>query len=229
VCGRRQPLHRRRLRCQRHLRAFPQLPLLRLDLCAGRHLHEGACVAPAPAPAGFACDRDGNACSADACDGAGRCVAQGPLDCGPCQFCQPPRGCEARVRPDCVPARGRAHLVLRKGAEGERDRALFAWSDPDPGAGAEGFGDPTSTTELDLCIHQPAPAPDQPAVPVAGLSIAAGGSCGGQPCWTAVRHGFRRVDPGAQAAGGATRVSLRARPRAGTKLGVRGRGKAKRG
>lgn len=187
---------------------------------------DGACVSPVPAPAGIACDRDANACSADACDGAGRCVAQRPLDCGPCGFCQPPGGCRAQVRPNCAVAGRRAHLDLRKGATAAHDRVLFTWSDPDPGDGAASFGNPTTTTDFALCLHQPTLDPDLPAIPVGELAVAGGDLCDGRPCWTAVRDGFRRSDSAARTVGGAPRVSLRAAADGGTRLVVRGAGVA---
>jgi hypothetical protein len=47
----------------------------------------------ADSPAGAPCD-DGNACTqGDHCDGNGACVPGSPLDCGPCQVCDPQAGC----------------------------------------------------------------------------------------------------------------------------------------
>jgi hypothetical protein len=59
----------------------------------------GTCLPAPAAPAGLACDLDGDLCTLATCDGAGACVATGAVTCGsadpPCksgEFCDPETG-----------------------------------------------------------------------------------------------------------------------------------------
>jgi cysteine-rich repeat protein len=186
----------------------------------------GVCESPQPAPTGTTCDRDGNACTVDTCNGTGTCAAAGPLDCGPCAVCEPPGGCQAYVRPYCpssISGDGRRRLDLRKGSDASRDRAIFSWSDPGPSDPVV-FGDPTQSTDYAMCMFQPPSSPEGDATPVGALSIPAAGTCEGRACWSPVRDGFRLRNRAARRDGGATTVTLRASATSGTTIAVRGAG-----
>ena len=184
---------------------------------------DSVCESPQPAPPGTTCDRDGNTCTADVCDGTGTCSAGGPVDCGPCGTCATPGGCRANIRPFCPSGAGRARVELRKGSTVSRDRALFSWGDPSAAAPAV-FGDPTQSTDYAMCVFELAPSPDPNATPVAALSIPGGGTCNGRPCWNPLRDGFRLRNTAAKRDGGATRVTLRASETSGMTIAVRGAG-----
>jgi hypothetical protein len=167
----------------------------------------GACISPAPAPDGTLCELDGNPCTRETC-------------CGPCRLCNGPYGCVPSVRPSCVnPGRG-TRIELRNGATDANDALAWRWADPDPGEGAARFGEPTTSTDYELCAFT---APDAGAEPLLALSVAAGGICGGRPCWHATSRGFRYRNAAAGEAAGLSAILLSAAPGKGSRISARGR------
>jgi cysteine-rich repeat protein len=185
------------------------------SVCApGGTCSGGVCVSPAPAPDGTPCEGDGNVCSRETCDGAGSCLARGPVDCGPCRTCSGGVGCLPSVRPYCAePGRG-TRIELRNGGTDAHDALAWRWADQAPG---EGFGDPTTSTDYELCVFT---TPDAGTAPLLAFSAAGGSSCGERPCWRATARGFRYRST----AGGLSAISLRAAPGKGQRISARGRG-----
>jgi cysteine-rich repeat protein len=179
----------------------------------------GTCVSSAPAPSGTPCESDGNECTREACDGASTCASLGAIECDTCRTCLRGQGCIPFVRSSCADPGRRTRIDLRNGAIDAGDALAWTWSDASAGEGAESFGDPTASTDYELCAFA---APDAGTDPLLALSVPAGGTCGGDACWRATPQGFRYH----HAAPGVTSVVLRATTRVGTALSVRGRGAA---
>jgi hypothetical protein len=98
-----------------------------------------------PKPAGTACDPDGNPCTKDACDDGGACIA-GP--CSPCcgDFCvAAPRACKR-------PIDGAASVLIKATADGLRNRIRFRITHGEATT-EEDVGDPTATTDYQLCVY----------------------------------------------------------------------------
>jgi len=144
------------------------------DQCNGT----GACAHPAR-PDGTPCD-DANACtSGDQCSG-GVCAGPTTIVCDPCETCTPAGGCELPTAPGCLAAiPGGSSILLRDGGP-IPDKDLLNWKWKSSGSVAlSDFGDPTTTTDLTVCV-----------IDQAGLRLSAtapaGGTCGTKPCWSVV-------------------------------------------
>ncbi|MDX2170106.1 MAG: hypothetical protein SF182_23750 [Deltaproteobacteria bacterium] len=129
----------------------------------------------APLANGNACD-DGNACLTGSVCSAGACVGGTAVTCAACTTCDPQAGCIVAPRPSCLAA-GRATAVLKSTGAAGADTLTWRWL---RGAAtpAAALGDPTSTTDYDLCIYDPTgptPALLLHASAPAGSSWRAGG------------------------------------------------------
>jgi YVTN family beta-propeller protein len=145
-----------------------------LDQCNGT----GACTHPAR-PDGTPCD-DADACtSGDQCT-AGVCAGPTTVVCDPCKTCTPAGGCELPTAPGCLAAiPGGSSILLRDGGL-VPDKDLLNWKWKSSGSVAlSDFGDPTTTTDLTVCV-----------IDQAGLRLSAtapaDGTCGTKPCWSVV-------------------------------------------
>ena len=130
------------------------------SVCQPAACAAGACVPQAPAAAGTACASDGEACTADTCDGAGQC-GHGP---------QP--GCRVAAK---------AVIALRDDLSGGHVR--WGWKDDSGLTTLADFGVPTGSTAYRLCLFA-----DQSLL-FAG-DAPAGTGCGAPPCWVAKSTGF---------------------------------------
>jgi cysteine-rich repeat protein len=192
------------------------------EQCDDGNVAAGDCCSPACNldPTGTVCD-DGQSdlCTApDACDGAGSCVAGGPVQCPPCETCNLMNGCEVAVLPACktpvVP--GAARLALTNDASPAKDRVQWKWSKGAATAVGD-FGTPNTSDDYDLCIFD---ATSQLAMSAA---LPAGGLCNGKPCWKPVSKGFRYHDRDALP-GGITGALLKAGDAGKAKVSVDGKG-----
>jgi cysteine-rich repeat protein len=184
---------------------------------------DGVCTSSAPAPDGTPCERDGDPCTRETCDGAGGCIVRGAVECGPCRRCRLPEGCVASIRWFCEDPPERTRIELRNGATDRRDALAWRWAHHDPGQGLGRFGDPTASTTYELCAFS---TPDAGGQPLLALAVPAGGTCARRACWTATSRGFRYRDSsaGEEGAGAVSAISLRAATGKGTQISVRGRG-----
>jgi cysteine-rich repeat protein len=193
--------------------------------------------------AGAACGSDGVACTADACNGLGRCVHTPQPNGSPCEdgdlctrgdtcqagVCRPGAGvacgpclaCSAGtcVKPaaTCVQAaQGKSSIWLRNvAANALSDKVQWKWRSTAPIDKAD-FGAPTSTTGLTLCVY------DGPDLALAATAPA-GGTCVGRPCWTELPLGYRYVDREGSP-DGLLRIQTRTGGLALPKITVKGRG-----
>lgn len=190
-----------------------------------------------------ACSSDGVACTADACNGLGRCTHTpqpngsscedgdlcttgdtcqagvcrpgGGVACGPCLACS--AGTCVKPAAACTPAAaGKSSIVLRNIQENAAsDKVQWKWRSTASVDKAD-FGAPTSTTDLTLCVY------DQ-----SGLMLAAtapgGGTCSGKPCWIELQGGYRYTDREASP-DGLLKVQTRTSKLALPKITVKGRG-----
>jgi hypothetical protein len=176
----------------------------------------GACVG-APKPAGTECEADANACTDDACDGAGSCAA------GPCSPCCGGPSCRPEPRYDsCTqPSDTRDLIDVQVTPFGTRD--LVRWTVPHLGAtSSEDLPDP-QTTDYALCFYM-LDADDEFSVLAFDVVAPAGLGCGRARCWTESPTGGVAYNGGALRPDGV--VSLRVKPGAEgkAKVSVVGRG-----
>jgi len=174
--------------------------------CDDGNLVDGDCCSAScqVEAAGSACAADGDACTLDVCDGAGRCTHPSAPPCPACQICEPSAGCVFAPRTDCRPPR-RAFLALANRSKDARDRLLYRWVPRDVPQAAD-FGTPLTSTDYSLCIYDNAGGGDRLLLE---RTAPAGGRCGRRPCWKAIKgNGFRYRDA-AGAADGLTSIVLR--------------------
>ncbi len=89
------------------------------------------------------------------------------------------------------PIVGDKALLLFKNKGGDGDKLLWKWLKGSATDLAD-FGDPINSTAYTICIYdQNAGTPGL----VLGASVPPGGTCDGDPCWTAVGKGFKFKDP----------------------------------
>jgi len=160
--------------------------------------------AAAPGSGGMACEPDDQR-------GAGR-PQGGRCDIGAVEVTP----CALQPRADCstAPAR-KSRLDIKDAASDEQDRLVWSWRGP--GVVESDFGDPTSATDVAVCLY------DGTRRLRPSLFAPAGGICGGKPCWreTATGFVFRNRTP---SAGRPKTLTLRSGSKA--KIGVLGRGGA---
>lgn len=147
------------------------------------------------------CD-DGNVANGDGCSAT--CQLE---PCGPSPFV----GCRQ-------PAVGqKASLQLTDKVPDSSDKLQWKWSKGAVSPLAD-FGDPTTTSDYQLCIYDGAPGPR------ASAHIPAGGLCGTKPCWSAKPTGFVYKNK-ALTPDGIGQVVLKAGTTAGVaKIAVKGQG-----
>src|SRR6185503_156498 len=142
--------------------------------------HAGACTGGPPRD----CDDD-VPCTTDGCAPAEGCThAPNHDSCGACEACSTTDGCVTGPRPigastsltGCWESRaGTSKLRLKKASRDRRDRMTWRWGKGNVFWGP--FGDPTTSTDYDVCMF----GPDGDLVYRATAPAAA--SCGGRPCW----------------------------------------------
>ena len=120
----------------------------------------------------------------------------------------PPSGCKAA-------SSGKSTLSFVEGDPAERNAASWVWKGAATTLGE--LGSPTTTTGYLFCVYE---GEDDVA---AGFPIAAGGTCDGKDCWSALSTGFRYKDRDG-ASFGLTSLQLKAGDdgRASIKLKARG-------
>jgi cytochrome c peroxidase len=186
----------------------------------------------------ISCD-DGNPCTDDACSPTTGC-AHVP-NTGPCEdgdprtvgdqcaaaTCVPgPLGCAATPIEGCrvslVPEKNQ--LMLKGGTQDSRSRFTWRWQEGQATRTTD-FGNPDADggTDFAFCVYDH----DQ-GVPrlVMSSGLAAGGLCGGAPCWRAGATSFSYRDQDATHAPGIWSVTLRAGPDGAAAIAVLGRGAA---
>lgn len=168
------------------------------------------------APNTAACS-DGDACtSGDVCS-AGACTSGAPTVCAACEFCDSGNGCTSAIELECAePMAGKSVLVVRDNADSSRDKLVFRWRGEAALAG-EDFGNPTATTDYELCIYDDKPSPGGPATLVYSLSAPHGAK------WSLTGAGYRMLDPSA-APDGVRLIKLRPGGAGKSKILVKGKG-----
>jgi len=136
-------------------------------------------------------------------------------------FAVVPPGCGAAPAVGCkrpVVANSGAFAITDV-ANDAKDRLQWTWAKGAATTSAD-FGDPTASTSYRLCVYD-----YEAGVPrlVASSGIAAGGTCGGKPCWRATNGGFRYKDADA-AAEGIRQVVLKSGGAGRSKIQVRAQG-----
>ncbi len=175
----------------------------------------GSCV-QSLAPAGTACSADGNACTVEACDGAGNCVSQSAVTCPACQSCDEFAGCIDHPQIGCASLPVRP-LRLRTG-DATRHKVAFAARDP---ALVTYFLDPVNgPSGAVLCVFDMTSAT---ARTLTDAVVPAGGTCRGKPCWKAIRDGYQYRDPDATH-DGVSAITLRASEAKGSAIQAKGGG-----
>ncbi len=125
------------------------------EQCSGTALQ--ACPANGFAPASTPCNVDADICTTDACNGTGGCAYVEDLDCddgSACtqDDCDPVNGCEFSGAPSntCVSAT-KATFKYKDNALDKRDKVTFLWKGGPAVIGD--MGDPTQTTDYELCVY----------------------------------------------------------------------------
>ncbi len=158
------------------------------------------------------CD-DGDVCTAGDTCGGGTCQSGGPISCDACEECDSGAGCipTPQTAPICrVPTFPlRSQLLIKDNATDKKDLVTWKWIKGEETLAAA-FGDPTSTTEYDLCIFDES-APTTSLVLRATAPAAT--FCSGKPCWKGLgkpagTSGYKYVDKLA-AAGGLQKIKLK--------------------
>jgi hypothetical protein len=115
------------------------------------------CPANGFAPSSTPCDEDANVCTVDQCDGNGTCALSSPVECDDgivCtqDTCDPVLGCVYTGEPATTcQAPVKATLDVKDNALDVRDLLKFTWKGG-PVLFPE-FGDPTQTTQYELCVY----------------------------------------------------------------------------
>ena len=162
----------------------------------------GVCSNPTK-PSGTSCD-DGNGCTlADQCVG-GACVGN-PMTCGngtveascgeQCDDPSPGANCTAQCQFICgptpqsgcrAPAATKSLVVVKNKTPDKKDTLVWKWTKGEATLLSD-FGDPLNTSAFALCLYDTTGG----AQPRLLAQIPAGGLCGGKPCWTQTKKGFK--------------------------------------
>jgi hypothetical protein len=125
------------------------------EQCSGTALQ--ACPANGFAAASTSCNSDADVCTTDACDGSGACNYVEDLDCddgSACtqDSCDSVNGCEYSGSPagTCVSAT-KATLKYKDNVLDKKDKLNFVWKGGPAVIGD--MGDPTQTTDYELCVY----------------------------------------------------------------------------
>ena len=131
----------------------PDAILCTRDICDGA----GTCIHP-PSPAGSTCETNDDLCSHEECDGAGSCIPKGPLVCDACSTCYPGEGCVGTPHAlggdpgQCN--RPVAASTLKVTSRSTPAKNHLAAKLVTAAAGLASFGDPTTSTDYQLCVFQ---------------------------------------------------------------------------
>jgi hypothetical protein len=140
----------------------------------------GCCSACRAAPAGTPCVADANVCTADRCDGSGRCKPTAVPGCGLCEGCgSGPAVCTAEPRASCAPA-SRGRLALRAGRAPARNRLAWRWA-RGSAITADDLAALRAGDTVALCVYDRQGFVLEAAVPTDA-------ACRRGPCWKALGH-----------------------------------------
>lgn len=123
------------------------------DVCDGA----GACIHP-PSPTGSSCEANNDLCSEEECNGAGSCIPKGPLVCNACSTCYSDQGCVGTPRAlgsdpgECKGPVAASTLRVIAGSSPTKNR--LAAKLVTLAGGLASFGDPTTSTDYQLCVFQ---------------------------------------------------------------------------
>lgn len=160
------------------------------ETCDDGNTSDGDCCSAncQPEPNGSPC-ADGNACTTEACDGAGSCAPGSPVDCGPCQTCDSNAGCIASVLSGCHQPTERFSGQLQI-LNTTKPKLKWQWINGQATDLAD-FGDPFVGDRYSLCLFdESGPTPQ-----LAFRAATRAGLCNGTPCWrTAGASSFKYKD-----------------------------------
>lgn len=186
-----------------------------LDCQTAPSCSAGACVGE-PRTAGWPCEADGNACTADACDGAGACAVG---DCSPCcggLSCTPrPRAGTCKGSTD-----GRALIDIQSTFFGLKDKIV--WNVPHVSATTLDHLPDPETTLYGVCFYVLGPADDFTVLAYDAIAPA-GDGCGRARCWKTGPKGVS-YNGGAQKPGGVASLRLTTGAEGKAKLSFVGKG-----
>jgi hypothetical protein len=132
------------------------------------------------------------------------------------------QSCDPAPLPGCrqPTVENKALLLLKsKGGGGEKDKLVWKWLKGDATA-LEDLGDPINATTYTLCIYDEAAGVPSLALTAAVLP---GGTCDGDPCWSAIGKGFKYKDSTATS-GGIKNILLKFGESGKAKIVVKGTG-----
>jgi cysteine-rich repeat protein len=186
--------------------------------------------------AGTPCLDEGNACTDDACDGAGLCAH--PANTDPCDDDNPCTNPDACAGGSCTgtpapapPGTCRVPTATRKsqlqiGDKTTNTKDTFSWKWTKGAATTAGdFGDPVGADDYALCVYDEFGG--TPSL-LMSATIPSGGICGTNPCWKGLGNpagttGFKYKDT-AGAAGGITGILLKPGVAGKAKVTMKGKG-----
>ena len=180
-------------------------------ICNARVCEAGSCTI-VPLPSGTSCDRDGESCTIDECDGAGACAM---VACSAC--CDASAGCTPRA---CKRSLARKTSLSLAVSPAGKERIVWTAAKLEAATSAE-LGDPTTAGGYHLCVF------DQGTARRLRLDamLPAATSCGSRPCWRSTSKGFvYRSSTGAP--DGVTSLRIASSPAGSGTLAVRGKGAA---
>ncbi len=127
------------------------------ELCTG--VAGQTCPSDAFEAAATSCNEDADVCTTDECDGAGACVYVEDLDCSDGSACTQDscdaiNGCEYDGAPavTCTtPVKGKLIYKDKESSKDKADKVVFLWKGGP--ALINDLGDPTQTTEYELCVY----------------------------------------------------------------------------
>lgn len=181
----------------------------------------GSCVPDPPRAQGFPCNLDGDVCTLDTCDGAGRCLPGPTLDCGPCRYCDPFLFCRLRIRNDCREGGAGSRVTIRRTPIVTGDALDWRWREGASQTSPPDFGEPPASTGYELCVFYHDQFLNE--APLLAAEAPAGGVCAGSPCWKPATGGWRYRDPEGTP-GGLTALQLFARTGHRASLAAKGKG-----
>jgi CSLREA domain-containing protein len=168
-------------------------------------------------PSGSPCT-DGNACTTEACDGAGSCSPGSAVDCGACETCDTAAGCIASVLTGCHQPTERFSGQLQI-SNTTKPKLRWQWTRGEATDFAD-FGDPPAGDRYSVCLFdESGPTPQ-----LAFRATTSAGLCDGRPCWrTSGVSSFKYKDR-TQTPAGLDALLLKAGPDGKAKIGASGGG-----